>query len=116
MKSNIRTILSRAIRKAGRSPARFKIVAVGIDHRNRVIGIAFNRQRFNIDNVHRSHWRGSGYHAEEWLMHNAPRSLRRILIARVNAKGTRTLPIHPCEKCLRLARKFNVTIDSLKVA
>lgn len=114
MKSNLRTVIRRAIRKASSSPSRYKIAAIGIDHRSRVIGITFNRPRHmpHVDQ-HRSNWRGSGYHAEELLLHRLPRSLRRIYIARVNSSGTRVLPIHPCSKCLRLAEKFGVKIEPL---
>lgn len=115
MKSNRHTILSRAIRKAHSSTCRYKVVAVGLDYRNRVISIACNRQRHMpvVDST-RTHWHGSGHHAEEILLHNTPRSLSRILIARVNPSGTRLLPIHPCPKCARLARKFGVTIEPLE--
>lgn len=81
----------------------FAIVAVGVDYRNRIISLATNSPRFH----------NRGWHAEERIMHNSPRSLVRILIARYGRQGN-MLPIDPCEKCVRLASKFGVKIEKFK--
>lgn len=115
MKSNLRTILYRAIRKASSSACEYKICAIGVDHCNRVIAITFNHPRhMPKKDINRVKWRGSSYHAEELLLHRTPRSLRKIYIMRVNANGTRMLPIDPCPKCVRLADKFGVKILPLE--
>ncbi len=77
MKAHLSTLESRILRAASRVRLRYKIVAVGFDHRGRIIGLATNRTRL----VNR------GWHAEETLMYRSPRSLCRVVIARVNSKG-----------------------------
>lgn len=81
----------------------FAVVAVGVDYRNRIISLATNTPRFH----------NRGRHAEERVIHNSPRSLVRILIARYGRRGD-LLPIDPCEKCVRLADKFGVKIERIE--
>lgn len=104
MKAHLSTIKPRIVRKARSSPCRSKIVAVGIDHRGRIVGIKSNTRRFMSS--------GGGWHAEERVMFSSPLSLRRILIARVNKRG-KFRPIDPCEKCARLAAKRGIVIESI---
>lgn len=92
-------------RKASRSACRYAVIAVGVDARRRFIGIAANRPRY--------YHSGGGWHAEELLLHRCPLSLSRILLARVGLAGD-FLPIEPCERCRRLARKRGVVIDQLQ--
>lgn len=84
------------------SHCRYRVIAAGIDNRNRIIGIATNRPRLQ----------SRSYHAEEVLLHRLPRSLVRILLARVNNRGE-LMPIDPCCVCSRLAEKRGVQIESL---
>ena len=45
------------------------------------------------------------------MIHDVPhRLLKVILLARVSRSGERLLPIDPCDRCVRLARKFDVEI------
>lgn len=103
MKLNRKDILKRAISKAVTSECRYKIAAVGIDHRGRVIKVVTNKRRFDKH--------GGSHHAEEVLLHRCPKSLERIIIVRVNNRGDKLMPIHPCQKCLKLASKFDVVIE-----
>lgn len=100
MKSHSSSLASRILRAALRvSHCRYRVVAVGIDHRHRIIGLTTNTPRLST----------RGWHAEERLLHRAPRSLRRITIARVGADGT-FLPIDPCAHCRKLAKQKGVEI------
>lgn len=103
MKSHVSILYSRMIRAALRvTECRYRVCAVGIDHRGRIISIKVN----NPKHVMR------GDHAEERIMRESPRSLRRIVIVRVNSKGE-MLPIDPCETCIRIANKLGVTIRTV---
>lgn len=100
MKTHPFTLRARMIRAGLRVDLRYRVVAAGIDHRGRIIGIRTNGPRL----VRR------GWHAEERLLHTSPPTLRRILLARVGADG-RLLPIEPCEVCAKLARRRGVRIE-----
>jgi hypothetical protein len=104
MKTHI-TLLSRRMLRAGlrNHTTRYRVVAAGLDYRNRIISISTNSPRLE----------SRGWHAEERLLHSSPRSLVRIIIARYNRKGD-MLPIDPCDKCKRLASKYGVQIDRLE--
>jgi hypothetical protein len=100
MRSHLYTLIPRMIRAGLRVKLRYKVIAAGIDHRDRIISIATNSPYLPL----------RGRHAEERVMFNSPRSLRRILIMRVGARG-QMLKIDPCALCAELARKRNVKIE-----
>lgn len=101
MRSHLSTLTPRLLRAGLRvSLCRYRVVAVGLDNRNRFIGLATNTPRLST----------RGYHAEERLLHRSPRSLHRIYIVRVGANG-RFLPIDPCPHCQKLARTRQVVIE-----
>lgn len=103
MKSHRTTIEERIIRASRRvTECRYRVVAVGVDGRNRIIGLKTNTPRLQL----------RGYHAEERILFSSPPTLRRILLARVNVRGE-FLPIDPCAQCLRLAQKRNVLIQPI---
>lgn len=105
MRSHLSTLVPRMIRAALRvSPhQRYMICAVGIDHRSRIISIATNLPYLPLQ----------GRHAEERVLHSTPKHiLSRILLLRVNKRGE-SLPIDPCARCERLARKRGVKIEQL---
>lgn len=84
-------------------PCRYRVIAAGIDHKDRIISIATNLPYLP----------SRGRHAEERVIHQCPRNLlSRILLIRVNARGEK-LPIHPCPNCQRLARKRGIKIESI---
>lgn len=104
MKSHISTLHTRMIRAALKvTECRYRVAAAGIDHRNRIIGIKVNSPKHVM----------RGDHAEERLMREMPRSLKRIVIIRVNSKGE-MLPIDPCVTCARIADKLGVTIEKVE--
>lgn len=101
MRAHSSTLLSRIVVAGLRAThTRYRVIAVGLDYRARIISIRTNTPRLAT----------RGYHAEERVLHSTPRSLTRILLARVGADG-RFLPIHPCANCSRLAEKRGVRIQ-----
>lgn len=99
------SIIERAIKKANKSICKFKISAVGFNHKGEMIGSITNTPRFSRY--------GGGIHAEAALIKRYRGHLKTILICRVNTNGG-LLPIDPCDKCQKLADKFNIKITSVK--
>lgn len=91
----------RYVKKALKSNCRYKIIAVGLDKKKNVIHTCTNKDRFPK--------KGGSLHAEERMMAEAGRDLRYILIFRVGGSGD-ILPIVPCDRCTKLAKKNNVKI------
>ena len=104
MRCGKKQILARAIKKAVKSPCKFRIAAVGLDHRGQAIVSAVNTYRFGTR---------KGIHAEMAVMCNAPKSLRTIVIVRVNRKGE-LMPIDPCPTCASKAAELGIQIRTLR--
>lgn len=105
MRSHLSTIIPRMIRAGLRvSQCRVRVVAAGVDSRGRIISISTNSPRLPK----------RGMHAEEKIIHTSPRSLRKILLLRVGARGA-LLPIHACSHCQKLADKHNVKIERVSL-
>lgn len=103
MRAHISTLVPRMIRAGLKiHNCRFRVIAAGIDSHNRIISIATNRPRFQ----------NRGLHAEERIIYSSPKSLARILILRIVARGD-LLPIHPCRLCQKQADKRNIIIESI---
>lgn len=103
MRSHISTLIPRMIRAGMKiHNCRFRVIAAGIDSRNRIISIATNRPRFEK----------RGLHAEERIIYSSPKSLARILILRIGARGD-LLPIHPCKLCQKQANKRSIIIQTI---
>lgn len=102
MKASHQRLTERLISKALSSPCKYKIAAAGIDYRGRIVSIFTNSKRINKT--------GGGIHAEQAVIYRSPRSVKTILIVRVSKTG-KLLPIHPCEKCRRMAERFGVSIN-----
>lgn len=100
MKAHISTLRDRIIRRSSGVRLRYRIVAVGFNSRGKIIGIANNMA------LHRLR----GLHAEEVLMRKMPRSLSKILIARVNKNGE-FRPIEACQICQELADRRGIKIE-----
>ena len=90
--------------KASASHCRYKVAAIGIDRRGRVIAISHNTHRFMKH--------GGGNHAEINLIRKCPKSLRTIIICRVGNSGI-IRPIEPCESCIDLCNKRNIKISTI---
>ncbi len=98
-------IVNLAQRKASQSRCRYKVSAVGLDRKGRVLGCTMNRHRL-------SH-RGGGVHAEIALIRKYGERLRSIIICRTNKRGD-LLDIHACPACAQVASKLKIKIYSIK--
>lgn len=103
LKSHLSTLVPRMVRAALRSHCIYKVVAVGIDSRGRIISLATNTPRLS----------SRGFHAEERVIFTSPKSLKKIFILRVGARGE-LLNIDPCAMCQKLARKRGITIRRIQ--
>lgn len=103
MRCHSTQLVSRLIRAALRvHHCRYRVACAGIDHRGRIISITTNTPKL----VNR------GDHAEERLMRRSPRSLTKIVLLRVNARG-QILPIDPCRVCSSIANKLGIKIERI---
>lgn len=103
MRSHLHNLIPRMIRAGLRVKlCQYRVIAAGLDYKNRIISIATNTPHLPL----------RGRHVEERIMFNTPRSLRKILIMRVGARGE-MLRIDPCKLCQELARKRNVKIERI---
>ena len=101
MKSHL---VEKAKKTAAKSQCRFRISALGFNKKGELISVSHNKSRYCKF--------GGGIHAEEDLIKNAGPSLSHIVICRINKKGS-LLPIHPCERCQKIAKKHKIKIYSL---
>ncbi len=105
MKCGKSELVERLKKKAAKSPCRYKISAIGIDHRGRVIASATNLPRFPR--------KGGGLHAEQRVIKNSPRSLSTIVLVRLGLLGE-VRPIEPCARCKELAAKLGIKIITVE--
>ena len=88
-----------AINKALQSQGRYKISAIGLDHKGNVLGSCFNHVRFDRY--------GGGAHAEMRLVQRYKTNVKTIIICRVGRSGN-VLPIKPCNKCQKILDKLKI--------
>lgn len=92
-----------AKRKTKHSPCKFKVVAIGLETKGRVMGIVTNSPRFSR--------KGGGLHAEMRLIARYGQNIGTIILFRIG-KGGSLLPIHPCKVCKKNAEKLGIKIIS----
>ena len=97
-------IQDRAINKAKQSQAKYKISAIGLDKKGKVLGSAFNQLRFSKF--------GGGLHAEMLLLHRYGNKVKTIILCRVGKHGS-ILPIEPCKKCQKILDKLKIKVISV---
>ena len=90
-----------AIKRALNSFCRYRISALGFNRKGELISTSFNKPRFCR--------KGGGIHAEMELMKKHTKSLKSILICRVNNRG-KLMPIHPCQTCQDKANDLGIRI------
>lgn len=99
------SLLERLRRKAAKSPARFRVAALGLNRAGVVVAVGFSRQRYNRA--------GGGWHAEDHIFRVArKRGVVEIIICRVGKSGV-VRPIEPCRRCSHLADVLGITIRSV---
>ncbi len=102
----IDVIRTRLIKKARKSPCRFKIAAIGLDARGNPLTICFNKPGF---------WgSGRGIHAEMLVMKKSPPNLKRIVLVRVSGLAGNIRPISPCLMCENKANELGIEITSIQ--
>lgn len=102
MKCHHSTLIDRMVKAGMKVNLRYKVIAAGISKDGTIISIKTNQPRL----------KSQGFHAEERLMFSSPKSLVKIMILRIGAKGE-LRPIHACDRCTRLANKRGVIIERL---
>lgn len=95
-------IIDRAKRKAGKSPCRTKVCAVGFDSHGELLGFAYNRPRFRRY--------GGGIHAEMALLQRYGRKLNEVWVCRVDRRGILLRPIEPCRQCREVLDGLGIKI------
>ena len=101
IKMTIREIKKILRKKAEQSVCRFKIAAVGFNNKGEIVRKSTNKHRFLCPH--------GGIHAEQFLFN---RNIKKIYILRLG-RGGDILPIKPCKKCLKIAKKYNIEIKSI---
>lgn len=83
-----------------------RVVAIGFDSKNDLIGIKTNGFKLSIR-------KGSGKHAERELISRYGKKISKIVIFRIGRAGA-ILPIDPCETCQKVADKLGIKIESFE--
>lgn len=97
-------LIERLRKKAQSSECRNKVAAIAFSHKGDILGLSNNVSRFCR--------KYGGLHAERLLIDRYGSNIKTILIVRTNKTGN-FLPLHPCEKCQKLAKKYGITIRSV---
>lgn len=95
----------KAIQKAKQSNIKFKISAIGLNHKGEYLGSAFNDVRFD-------HF-GGGFHAEMRLLHRYGNKVKTIILCRVGKSG-KIRPIEPCKNCQKVLDKLKIKVVLIK--
>ena len=90
-----------ARKKAFRTPCKFRVSAICLDKRGRVLGIASNLPRLSK--------KGGGIHAEMAALQKWGVSIDKIMLLRFGGGGD-LLPIDPCENCKRILAKLKISV------
>jgi len=104
--SRHQNITNLAIKKAKQSDCRYKVSAIGFNHKGDLIGTAVNQHRISKP--------GCSIHAEIALIKKCGRKLRTIIICRTNKSGD-ILPIHACRTCSMMAERYGIRIYPLEI-
>lgn len=93
------------VKKAQQSICKYKVAAMGFNHRGNCLGSMSNAPRFSRE--------GGSLHAELRLMRRYRSQLKTILIVRTNNKGE-LKPIEPCRVCAAVAEILGIKIRSIQ--
>jgi len=98
-------LVDMAIKKSQNSSSKFKISAVGLNHKGEILGQAFNRPRFDRY--------GGGVHAEMALLNRYGNRVKTIILCRTGNSGD-ILPIDPCVRCQKVLDKKGIKVVTVK--
>ncbi|HEY0088213.1 MAG TPA: hypothetical protein VGB37_05180 [Candidatus Lokiarchaeia archaeon] len=102
-----KVLIDRLKRKAAKSLCKFRVAALGFNVSNICVATSTNLSLFRH--------KGGGKHAEEVLFEQAKRKgITKILICRIGSGGT-LLPIDPCERCSKKAKKLRIVIETVPI-
>ena len=94
---------------ATHSPSQYRIGCLAISHKGEVLGITHNGyRRENVSGPRKN----TGQHAEKNAIYKWGSKIKSLVIMRIGNGGD-IRPIHPCEHCLKLARKLGIEIITI---
>lgn len=102
--------LHRAWKKTLKGTCRFRVAAIGLDRRGRVLGILTNLPPRGPENFNS----GSGCHAEVRAI-SSLRGVHALVVVRFGDRGV-LRPIHPCANCQSYADRRQVKLYYLAIA
>ena len=106
--------LSILTKKARRSPCTYKISGIAYSKKGNVLGIATNsHSKWDVMTQLPVGRPGTAEHCERVLMKKFKNQIKTIVICRVGRSGN-VLPIDPCPVCAKLAKKYGITILTVK--
>ena len=109
MKNIDPTLVRHLISKAEQSHSCYRLSGVAISNKGEILGFA--RNGFRRDNIPSGKY--SGKHVEQALIERYGTNIKTIIIMRIGNSGD-ILPINPCPKCAKLAKKYGITITSIR--
>lgn len=106
--------LSLLTKKAKRSPCTYKISGIAYSKKGNVLGTATNsHSKWDVMSHLPLGRAGTAEHCERVLMKKFKNQIRTIVLCRVGRSGN-VLPIDPCPVCAKLAKKYGITIKTVR--
>lgn len=100
--------------KAKHSPCTYKISAVAFSKKGNILGhCTNNHSRWQVLEKTPIGRAGTAEHAERSLIKKFGQRIHTIIICRIGRSGE-IRPIDPCETCAKLAKKYDITIKTVK--
>jgi len=100
----MKTILEIAIKKALQSHCRHRVSAIALNKKGEIVATSTNRHSGIMV-------KGGGLHAEQILF--GIHGVKTIIICRISRTG-KPLPIDPCRKCSKIAKKLGIKIRTVQ--
>jgi len=103
-------LLNRVQAKARQSSSQYRIGACAISKKGDILGFAMNTPQRPGAVLEGKY---TGQHAEAALIKRYGENIKTIIVSRIGLGGD-LRPIEPCEKCAKLAKKYNIKIVPVK--
>jgi hypothetical protein len=103
-------LIDRLWSKANQSESAYRISACAFSKKGNVLGYSANARHRKEAGLTGKY---TGKHAEADLIQRYGPSIDTIIIMRIGLAGD-ILPIEPCPKCAKLAKKYNIKIISVE--
>ena len=98
--------LALGIKKALKSTCQHKVACVIFNSKGDILGTSVNK--------HNGYGRGLSHHAEIEAIKKFGRSIKSILLCRVNKSGE-LLPIEPCKTCKKILDRYDIKVRTVDV-